>query len=68
MATARSVISVQFRNEDDNDIVAPLSQHSASGSAESCSDSCQPNALSFLPKITSAILFEIVIISIPFSS
>jgi hypothetical protein len=68
MATARSVISVQFRNKDDDYVVAPLSQHSASGSAESCSDSCPTNALSFYPKITSAILFEIVIISMQFSS
>ncbi len=58
MATACSVISVQFRNEDDNDVVAPLSQHSASGSAESCSDSCLTNALSFHPKITPAIFFS----------
>jgi hypothetical protein len=52
-------------NEDGNDDVAPPSQHSASesGTAESSSDSCQMNQHSSLPKIESAILFEIVIIS-----
>ena len=50
MGTARSVISVQFKNEDGNDEVAPPLQHtehSASGSAElsSESDSCQTNAM-----------------------
>ncbi len=50
MATACSVISVQFKNKDENDDVAPPSQHSASGSAESSSDSCLTNALSFHPK------------------
>jgi hypothetical protein len=68
MGTASSVISVQLKNEDDNDDVAPSLQHSASGSAESSSDSCPTNALFFHSKITSAILFENVIISIPFSS
>ncbi len=53
-----------FKKDNDNDDVAPPSQHSASGSAESSSDSCPSNALSFHPKITSAIFFEMVIISI----
>ena len=51
MGTARSGISIQFKNEDDNDEVAPPSQHSASGSAELSSDSCPTNAHSFLPKM-----------------
>ncbi len=51
MGTARSVISVPFKNEDDNDEVAPQSQHSASGSAKSSSDSCPTNAHSSLPKM-----------------
>ena len=58
METARSIISVQFKNEDDNDEVAPPSQHNASGSAELSSDSYQTYAHSSLPKLESAILFE----------
>ena len=54
MGIARSVMSVQFKNKDDNhdDEVAPPSQHtsSASGSAEQSSDSCPTNAHSSLPK------------------
>ncbi len=65
MGTARSVISVQFKNEDDNDEVAPPSQHSASVSAKSSSDSCPTNAHSSLPKMQSAILFESIIFSLP---
>jgi hypothetical protein len=59
MATARSVISVQFKNEEDNDDIAPPSQHSAFGSAESSSDSCLTNALSFYPKMISATLIKL---------
>ena len=55
MRTARSVISVQFKNKDDNDEVAQVaaqpSQHSASGSAELSSDSRPTNAHCSLPKI-----------------
>ena len=58
IGTARSVISVQFKNEDDNDVVALPSQHSASGSAEFSSDSCPTNAHSSLPKMLSAIFFS----------
>ena len=44
MGSARSVISAKFKNEDDNDEVAPPSEHSASGSAELSPDSCPTNA------------------------
>ena len=68
MGTAISVISVQFKNEDDNDGVAPPSQHSASGSAELSYDSCTTNAHSPLPKIQSEILLESIIFSLPLLS
>ncbi len=38
MGTATSVISVQFKKEEDSDDVAPPSQPGAPGSAESSSD------------------------------
>ncbi len=51
MGTTRSVISAQFKNEDDSDVVAPPSQHSASGSADSIIDSAPTKAHSFLSKL-----------------
>ena len=65
MGTTRSVISAQFMKDDDNDVVAPPSQHSASGSAELSSDSLPTYALSFRSKIALAIESGIVITSVP---
>ncbi len=48
MGIAHSVISVQFKVQEDNDDVASPSLHCASGAAEASLDFCPANA-HFLP-------------------